>query len=94
MLDPVRELSRSPGLASDRASPVEPTTVQVGIGVTEDGPAALGVGACVVGGALELAAGGAVSEGWLPPQATPTTRRDPRLPATNAFARLMSNTEP
>jgi hypothetical protein len=95
MLDPERELSRSPGLASDRAAVVEPATVQVGVGVSEDVPAVLGAGERVAAdGELEVAVGGALSGGWLPPQATPSTRRAPRFPARKALERPMLVTEP
>ena len=95
MLDPVSELSRWAGVASDRAARVEPSTVQVGAGAGEDGPAVLGSGERVVGGGeLAVEAGGALSEDWLPPQAAPRTRSDPRAPATSVLEKLISITEP
>jgi hypothetical protein len=95
MLDPVSELSRWAGVASDPAALVEPTTVQVGAGVGEDGPAPLGPGERVVGGGeLAVDAGSVLSEDWLPPHATPSTRSDPRAPATSVLAKFISLTEP
>lgn len=78
----------------DRTALVDPATRQVGVGVSEDVPAVLGAGECVVGGGELEVAGGALSEDLLALQAALSTRRDPRVTATNALARPILITEP